>query len=383
MRRAHPIVLTLVLFAATATAPAPARAAAPPEDVSAALASIIEKHRIPGMVAAVVTPDGTVMLGAAGVRRTGSPEKVTAGDRFHIGSCTKAMTATLCAILVEEGKLKWESTPADVWPELKRKFNPEFAKVTLEQFLHHRSGLPSDTAPEEVHRAMRQFRGDPRAGRLKLVEMALSKAPATPAGAKHVYTNAGYTIAGAMCEKVAGKAYEALIRERLFAPLGITTAGFGAPGSAAKIDQPRGHDRAGKPVEPGPNADNPAPYSPSGRAYMSVDDWGKFVALHLRGAKGDTPLLKRASFEKLHEPVGDGDVPYAGGWIAAPRGWAGGTALTHNGTNTYWFAVTWLAPQRGFAVLVACNTGAEGSAQACDDAASALIQKYLATGRRD
>ena len=73
---------------------------------------------------------------------------------------------------------------------------------------------------------------------------------------------------------------------------------------------------------------------------------------------------------------------HAGGWIVAPRPWAGGAALTHTGTNTYWFSVAWLAPERGFAVLVACNTGADGAAKACDDAASALIQAYLKE-RRD
>jgi CubicO group peptidase (beta-lactamase class C family) len=353
--------------------------AAAPQDISPTLTPILEKHQIPGMVAAVVNTDGTVMLGAAGVRKAGAPDKVTTKDRFHLGSCTKAMTATLCAMLVEEGKLKWNSTPADVWPALKDKFHADFRGVTLAQFLHHRSGLPSDTSPEAVWLAMNQFKGAPQAGRLKLVELALSKAPAAPPGSKYVYANAGYTIAGAMCEKVTGTAYETLIKQRLFEPLGIKSAGFGAPAGAA---DPRGHSVFGVPVEPGPTADNPAPYSPSGRAHMSIEDWGKFVSLHLRGDSADTPLLKKESFTWLHEPSSGDDDAYACGWVVVKRPWAGGVALTHAGSNVRWFCVTWAAPRKGFAVLVACNTGKAGADKACDEVAAALIGKYLETAKR-
>jgi CubicO group peptidase (beta-lactamase class C family) len=352
--------------------------AAAPQDVSAALTPILEKHKIPGMVAAVVDTQSTVMLGAAGVRKAGGADKVVASDRFHLGSCTKAMTATLCAILVEEGKLKWDSTPAQVWPNLKNKFHADFRGVTLAQLLHHRSGLPTDTSPDAVWFAMVQFKGTPRAARLKLVEMALTKAPATPPGSQYVYANSGYTIAGAMCEMVTGKAYEDLIKQRLFDPLGIKSAGFGAP---TGVGQPRGHSIFGVPVEPGPGADNPDAYSPSGRAHMSIEDWGKFISLHLQGAKADTKLLKKSSFDFLHQPPKGEGLPYAGGWMVAKRPWAGGVALSHAGTNLRWYCVTWLAPEKGFAVLVACNTGKDGADKATDEVASALIKSYLESKR--
>jgi CubicO group peptidase (beta-lactamase class C family) len=289
------------------------------------------------------------------------------------------MTATLCAILVEEGKLDWNSTPAAVWPQFADKFHPDFRNLTLAQFLHHRAGLPSDTAIDDVWRAMRQFRGTPQSARLQLVQLALSKAPATPPDSRYVYSNSGYTIAGAMCEKVTGTPYEILIKQRLFDPLGMKSAGFGAP---AAPNQPRGHNQSGKPVEPGPTADNPDAYSPSGRAHMSIADWGKFISLHLQGAKGNTKLLKKESFDFLHRPAEGEGLPYAGGWIVARRPWAGGVALSHAGTNNSWYCVTWLAPENGFAVLVACNSGNDNANQATDQAASALIQRYLETAPR-
>ena len=99
-------------------------ATAPPKDVSALLAPIIQKHDVPGMAAAVVRNGEIVALGVAGVRTRGKPDKIAATDRFHIGSDTKAMTAMLCGILVDEGKLKWDQTLGETFPELKKSMHP-------------------------------------------------------------------------------------------------------------------------------------------------------------------------------------------------------------------------------------------------------------------
>jgi CubicO group peptidase (beta-lactamase class C family) len=81
--------------------------------------------------------------------------------------------------------------------------------------------------------------------------------------------------------------------------------------------------------------------------------------------------------------VPDGaDNRYAMGWGVAERDWAGGRVLTHTGSNTMWFAVTWIAPEKDFAVLVCCNAAGEKATKACDRAASALIQDELGRERR-
>jgi hypothetical protein len=68
---------------------------------------------------------------------------------------------------------------------------------------------------------------------------------------------------------------------------------------------------------------------------------------------------------------------YALGWDTAKRDWAGGTALTHTGSNTMFFAVMWLAPAKDCAVVVATNLGGNTAAKACDKTAWKLIQEYL------
>jgi CubicO group peptidase (beta-lactamase class C family) len=361
--------LSLILSTVHAATP-------PPKDVSPLLVPIIQKHKVPGMAACVVRDAEVVAFGVAGVRTRGKLDKITVADRFHIGSDTKAMTAMLCGILVDEGKLKWSQTLGETFPELKKSMDPRYRAVTLEQLLTHRSGAPGELEKDRLWGKLWLYKGKPTGARRLLLQGVASKPPEATPGTKFIYSNAGYSMAGHMAEKVTGKSWEDLMRERIFRPLGMTTAGFGAPGTHARNDQPRGHKADGSPVEPGPAADNPVAIGPAGIVHCSLGDWSRFVAANLPRAK--TKLVKPETLEKLHAPA-PGDPPYAMGWIIADnQPWAAGPALTHAGSNTMWFAVAWLAPKKDFAVLVACN---QANGEACNDAVLALIADHF-KGRR-
>ena len=174
------------------------------------------------------------------------------------------------------------------------------------------------------------------------------------------------------------------MRRRVFEPLGMATAGFGPP----RGDQPRGHKPDGTPVEPGLGADNPAAIGPAGIVHCSFDDWAKYVALHLRfdaaGTRKAEPamekmlrIVKPETLRRLHDARPEDDPRYAMGWVVADREWAGGRVLTHNGSNTMWFVVAWLATRRDFAVLVGANQGGPEAEKACDEAAWSLIRDHL------
>src|SRR5688572_18031048 len=342
----------VLVHAATTTSTKPTK----PKDVSSLLAPVIQKRGVPGIAAAVVRNGEVVALGVAGVRARGKPEKVAAADRFHIGSDTKAMTAMLCGILVDEGKLKWSQTIGETFPEMKKSMHPQYHGVTLEQLLTHRGGAPGELSGDELWGKLWQHKGTPTSARRLLLQGVTSKAPEAAPGEKYIYSNAGYAIAGHMAEKVAGRSWEDLTRVKIFRPLGMTSAGFGAPGTRAKNDQPRGHKADGSAVEPAIGADNPVGIGPAGIVHCSIGDWAKFAAANLPWAK--TKLVEPETLKKLHTPVapGAGEPPYAMGWIIADgQPWAGGPALTHAGSNTMWYAVAWLAPGKDFAVVVACN----------------------------
>jgi CubicO group peptidase (beta-lactamase class C family) len=166
------------------------------------------------------------------------------------------------------------------------------------------------------------------------------------------------------------------MREHLFEPLGMTTAGFGPPGNKGQVDQPWGHQLGfwsgkWKSMPPEDASDNPAVIGPAGRVHCSLDDWAKFALLHLHGACGKSELLDADVFRLLQRPALGGD--YACGWTVVDREWAGGQALTHAGSNTMWFAVIWLAPKRKLALLAATNLGTQMAFAACDSAVGMML----------
>ncbi len=119
---------------------------------------------------------------------------------------------------------------------------------------------------------------------------------------------------------------------------------------------------------------------------MSISDWGRFVALHLHDKAevaaedaqddGAKLLLKPGTLRLLRTPPATPKTDYAFGWGTAKRAW-GGNVVTHAGSNTMWYCVVWAAPEKGFAVLVACNSGEEAAPNACDVAAGVLIRNHL------
>ncbi|MEE8104200.1 MAG: serine hydrolase domain-containing protein [Planctomycetota bacterium] len=373
--------LALALLASFCVALLATRAPAA-DDISAMLEPLVKKHCVPALGGAIVDLGGLRAVGAFGKRRADRDEPVTKNDKWHLGSCTKSMTATLAAILVERGDLSWDLKLKDAYPKLK--VDAGYREVTLAQLLTNRGGLPTDLSAHGLWGRLWQLQSEPPAHRQALAEGVLAHPPKVGPGT-YLYSNAGFSIAGGICERVSKKAYEELIAKEMFVPLGMTSAGFGAPGKVGKFDQPCGHSTDGTPVSPGPAADNPLAIAPAGRVHCTLEDWARYVRLHLRGAKGratpeKTPLLAPKTIQILHKAPDAGGGHYAFGWSRPERSWAGGQVLTHSGSNTMWYCVVWAAPERGFAVLATCNQGGNNAAMACDAVAATLI-RYHATRR--
>ena len=401
-----------------------------PVNVDAILQSILGRggERF-GMAAAVLRGERIIAQGVAGVRKRGTAERITLDDRFHLGSCTKAMTATLVAMLVEEGKLNWTTTLGELFADTVKPMHPAWEKVTMRQVLAHRSGLPLD--PDGLARVFNYFFLAPYASlrsrpesmrsseetlpqqRLEIARQALSRPPKIPPGTKYWYSNEGYILAGAVLEHLTGRAWEDLMRERLFQPLGISTGGFGPPGTAGKTDQPWGHSSfVGKPIDPGsPAAQFPLYYGPAGMAHMTITDWAKFIGLYLRGDPANphcqAALLKLDTFAELHAVApattyskgwvmrgiiflctGDAApaVTYCAGGLISPASWAKGTRpgdtgrrICHGGSNGQWLCAVFIAPEIDFAVLVACNRGLDIAIWKTRQAAKALIRAFAPT----
>ncbi len=261
-----------------------------PRDISNLLSPILEKSQLPALGAAIVTSDGLEAIGALGVRSWTETQKVTTNDQWHIGSCTKAMTATLAARLVERGLIKWETTVSDVFGATA---HPAWKDVQLLWLLSHRSGA-SLNFDQELWEHMVARGGANREQRRFFVDEALKVPPTKNPNTETRYSNAGFMIAGAMLESVADSSWEDLMRNEVFEPLKMTKTGFGAPGLPGQLDEPLGHvrvDASWSPTLLGPNADNPAASGPAGTIHTTLSDWGQFVAAHLRGERGDQSYL--------------------------------------------------------------------------------------------
>lgn len=370
----YTIILTILLLAILAVSVMLAADQTPSAAMqNQSLETIRKKHDLPAL-AVVVVKDGQICDRAAvGVRKWGDSTPVTTNDVFHIGSDTKSMTATLTAMLIEEGKVNWNTTIADVFPELKGRMDKQYEAVTIEQLLTHRGDVPGAPPAAAWKRAWEQ-QGTPTQQRYEFIQAVLAEPPEAVPGTKYIYSNQGYAIVGAMLEKITGTPWETLMTERLFKPLHMDSAGFGPPGTMGEVDQPWGHTRKLGITVP-LQKDNPPAIAPAGSVHCSLDDLARYTICQMDGERIGG-LLKPETFRKLHTPPAGGD--YACGWIVVKRGWAGGNALTHAGSNTMWYVVMWLAPEKDFSVVVGTNIAGPDAEQGCDEVAAAMIQKWLA-----
>jgi len=349
-------------------------------DIHEILEPIQAQFNVPALGAAVVGTEGIRAAGAVGMRRKNGTEAITDADLFHIGSCTKSMTSTLVALLVEEGVLGWDTTIAEIFPESLDTIHADYHNLTLPIFLAHRSGIPGDQDPgayANFQSTYWDYQGEITAQRLSLLENVLAEAPVRPPDTALSYSNLGYIIAGSICEQLTGEPWEALITEKLFNSLGMGSTGFGAPGTPETEDQPWGHDGPQcNPISPGMFADNPEILGPAGRVHLSLSDWGRYTQLHLQGAQGETGLLLQpSSFDVLHYDLDN--QGYALGWVPQSRPWTGGTALWHNGSNTLWYAEMWVAPGADGALMAVSNCASESAFLAVQRANAKLVGPYL------
>jgi len=312
---------------------------------------------LPAVTAVVLRQGQIAERGAVGLRSKGASVAVTTQDRWQVGSITKSMTATLAALMVEEGTITWDSRPLDVWPELANSINPGFRDTTLRQLLSHSSGMERDVAYAGADDGAP---GTNTQKRRAWAEKILARAPVNPAGVQQ-YSNSGFIVAGAMLETRAGVSWETLLTTRVFAPLGMSHSGFGEPASPGVVDQPFGHlSRSGgyDPKPPGSSNDvAPLAIGPAGAVHTTLDDIASFLAAHLEGERGMSGLLTTESFVALHAPVTPG---YALGWVDEPKlAPFDSRGSWHNGSNGWWYAQMWFVPSCDCAAFVATNGGGE------------------------
>lgn len=325
---------------------------------------------VPGMAAVVIRNFRMETEHFAGIRALGSPAMVAPNDRWHLGSDGKALTATLIAKLVDAGALTWDRLLAEMLPDLATTIQPAYRVATLPDLLSHRAGLPENTADMDFFATFHTDTASLPAQRLRYIARCLQDAPVGPTRGESSYSNTGFIIAGACAERVTGRAFEDLMAEHVFDPLGMHSVSFDQFGGA---NEPQGHVDGR--IANQQNDVNPRMFAPAGGMRMSLRDWSRFCIDHMQGEHERGRLLRSGTYRFLHAP--QGETRTALGWGAAPHPMnLRGPALTHSGSDGNWFALVCLFPETGNGALVVANAA---DSMGGDAASVAALRAFAST----
>ncbi len=348
-----PALFALLIVAASLSAQSSPSASAPPatlpdpafaDDTRAWLRGI-EKVGFSGVVL-VATEHGPIVAEGLGLADREKGVRWATSTLSDVGSITKQFTAALILKLEELGKLAvtdaigrhLEGVPADK------------QGVTLHHLLTHSSGI------EDLEGA-----GDwDPIRRDDFVRRALAQPLSAPPGSQYSYSNAGYSLLGAIAEKVTGKSYEEALRELVLVPAGLTETGYVVPKwDPARLAQGyRAGERWGTTLERPMDTDGPFWVLRANGGLRSTAE----EMLRWARALLDGKVLSAASRQKLWTPHvdesnGEGESFYGYGWSVVDQ--EGVRILTHNGGNGIHFADFAIVPERGVVVFLQTNVVAD------------------------
>ncbi len=331
------------------------------ENLDATVERALKEFAVPGM-AVMVVKDGKVLhTKGYGVRKLGDPAPVTRKTMFGIASNTKAFTAAALAMLVEEGKLKWDDPVLQYLPWFQM-YDPYVTReLTVRDLLVHRSGLglgagdlmyfpPTDLGRDEILRRMRYVK------------------PATSFRSRYAYDNALYIAAGQVVAAASGKNWDDFLKERIFKPLGMnstnTTIRDFKPGDDIAMPHAKADGKL-QSIEPG-NCDN---WGAAAAINSNLEDLSRWVLLQLgRGTSNGTKLFSEAQSREMWSPVtimptrpGNGPMAavsptfstYALGWNVSD--YRGRKLVHHTGGLPGMVTRVTLAPDLNLGVVVLTN----------------------------
>jgi CubicO group peptidase (beta-lactamase class C family) len=351
-----------------AVAPAPGGPRPDPAVLDAHVRRAMAEWEVPGLAIAVVHGDSLWFARGYGVRERGRPEPADPHTLFGLLSPTKTFTAAALALLVEEGRIGWDDPIVEHLPAFRLGDEARTRALTIRDVLSHRSGYPDD------HRI---WYGRDH-GRDEVLRRIATLEPAAPPRTGMHYNNALYLAAGQVVEAVTGSAWDDVVRERFFGPLGMgesTTSHrpLARHPNAARPHARRVFNRVGPP--------RPIPYrsldniGPAGSIHTSVAEVAGWLRLHLNeGVVDGRRLLAPESVRELQRPhvaIPWGDPLLGGDRAFAPLcgvaeelgtglGWftmkyRGQRALFHGGGIDGQRSAVGLLPEQGVGVVVLSN----------------------------
>lgn len=314
----------------------------------------MDRQRIPGVAVAVVRGDDVQVRGYG---YANVEHMVPATDRtiFQSGSLGKMFTAAAVMLQVEDGRLSLSDPVTKFFANAP----PGWRHITIRHLLTHTSGIPDYTTESFDYR--RDYTEN------ELVKLAFAQPLEFPAGARWNYSNTGYALLGFIVGKVAGKHYGDVLAERVFQPLGMTTARVITESEivanrAAGYRLVNGQLRNQEWVAPQLNT------TADGSLYFSLRD-----LLAWDAAVRKRSILKPESWAEILRPArlnSGRTYPYGFGWAIDTRG---GRAVQSHGGSWQGFKTQYTHfPDDGLSIIVLANAAQADPGRIADGIAGLL-----------
>lgn len=311
-----------------------------------------ERWSIPGMAVAVVHDDEVVYARGFGHLGLERRRAVDSGTVFGVASLTKAMTATALGILVDEGALDWEDRVIDHLPEFRLSDDWVTGQVTVRDLLSHRVG---------VGRLMgNRLTFMPRRSRSEFISHLRHHEFEQPFRQGYVYSNAMYTVAGELLERVSGQSWEQFLAERLFEPLGMDRTGTSIRDLDDNAAWP--HQEIRGEIVPIERRDwgYAGPAAAVNTSMADLARWARFNLGEAGVIDGDR-LIGEEVIERIHAPANligfDDDehavTAYALGWGHAR--YRDFHILRHGGATDGFNTQIWLVPELELGIVMSAN----------------------------
>lgn len=311
--------------------------------------SIRKTFNIPELSYAVIDSKKIIEISALGMHSIELTDTATINDRFHLGSNTKAMTAFIIAKFVEKGKLKWKTKFFNIFPDWKKNSNREYLNITLQDLLSHRARIQPFQG--ENDQEIPNFKGTKQERRNAFGKFVLTLYPIdVDTFHKFNYSNADYTLATLMLEKVTNKSWEQLVDKVFNQDLRLNVK-FSWPENQ-KAKDTWGHSfENGKLIPIPSDTDYHLDFTePAGDINIKIKDYIKFIQLNLQGMKGNNNYLTAKTYQFLLKGIEN----YALGWYNIYEN--GKELSTHSGTAGTYYTLVHIDRLNGKAYIIFTNS---------------------------
>lgn len=319
--------------------------------------SIRNTYNIPEISYAVVNSKSILEIAAVGRHSIDLPDTATLNDRFHIGSNTKAMTAFIIAKYVEMGKLDWATKFFDIYPEWKNGSLAAYHHITLQDLLSHKAGIQPFQGENDPE--IPGFKGTNPEKRKQFGQFVLTLDPVKPDSLNpFVYSNAGYTLATLMVEKVAHKSWEELVEKVLNKDLNLNIRLSWPENQLTK--ETWGHLTENDTLKPVPSDwDYHLDFTePAGDINIKLVNYVKFIQLNLRGLEGRDNYLRSETYQFIHNGIKN----YSLGWFNVYEN--GKEWSVHSGTGAFtYFTIAHIDRTNNIAFIIFTNSFNQGTQQ--------------------